>query len=83
MSINLRTVLFFCTLFVAFIRLSRQFFLLASDSELLFLPPNRLFSASSMEGIMQNLKADGSEFAKKQSEVCFLIYDRISVMILT
>ncbi|KAF6738704.1 3-hydroxyisobutyryl-CoA hydrolase, mitochondrial [Oryzias melastigma] len=30
---------------------------------------NRLFSASSMEGIMQNLKADGSEFAKKQSEI--------------
>uniref|UniRef100_A0A8C7Y961 3-hydroxyisobutyryl-CoA hydrolase n=1 Tax=Oryzias sinensis TaxID=183150 RepID=A0A8C7Y961_9TELE len=28
-----------------------------------------LFSASSMEGIMQNLKADGSEFAKKQAEV--------------
>uniref|UniRef100_A0A8C7Y6P2 3-hydroxyisobutyryl-CoA hydrolase n=1 Tax=Oryzias sinensis TaxID=183150 RepID=A0A8C7Y6P2_9TELE len=34
-----------------------------------FLSPNRLFSASSMEGIMQNLKADGSEFAKKQAEV--------------
>uniref|UniRef100_A0A3P9K6X1 3-hydroxyisobutyryl-CoA hydrolase n=1 Tax=Oryzias latipes TaxID=8090 RepID=A0A3P9K6X1_ORYLA len=30
---------------------------------------DRLFSASSMEGIMQNLKADGSEFAKKQAEV--------------
>uniref|UniRef100_A0AAQ5Z8N3 3-hydroxyisobutyryl-CoA hydrolase n=1 Tax=Amphiprion ocellaris TaxID=80972 RepID=A0AAQ5Z8N3_AMPOC len=29
-------------------------------------PPIRLFSASSVEGIMQNLKADGSEFAKKQ-----------------
>ncbi|RVE58450.1 hypothetical protein OJAV_G00209490 [Oryzias javanicus] len=30
---------------------------------------DRLFSASSMEGIMQNLKADGSEFAKKQAEI--------------
>uniref|UniRef100_A0A3P9IZG6 3-hydroxyisobutyryl-CoA hydrolase n=1 Tax=Oryzias latipes TaxID=8090 RepID=A0A3P9IZG6_ORYLA len=30
---------------------------------------DRLFSASSMEGIMHNLKADGSEFAKKQAEV--------------
>ncbi|XP_028289470.1 3-hydroxyisobutyryl-CoA hydrolase, mitochondrial [Parambassis ranga] len=29
---------------------------------------NRLFSSSSVEGIMQNLKADGSEFAKKQAE---------------
>uniref|UniRef100_A0A665W3V0 3-hydroxyisobutyryl-CoA hydrolase n=1 Tax=Echeneis naucrates TaxID=173247 RepID=A0A665W3V0_ECHNA len=27
-----------------------------------------LFSSSSVEGIMQNLKADGSEFAKKQAE---------------
>uniref|UniRef100_A0A3P9IZ78 3-hydroxyisobutyryl-CoA hydrolase n=1 Tax=Oryzias latipes TaxID=8090 RepID=A0A3P9IZ78_ORYLA len=45
------------------------FFLFASDSELTFLSPNRLFSASSMEGIMHNLKADGSEFAKKQAEV--------------
>uniref|UniRef100_H2MJK1 3-hydroxyisobutyryl-CoA hydrolase n=1 Tax=Oryzias latipes TaxID=8090 RepID=H2MJK1_ORYLA len=39
------------------------------DFILTFLSPNRLFSASSMEGIMQNLKADGSEFAKKQAEV--------------
>uniref|UniRef100_A0A3Q1F8U6 3-hydroxyisobutyryl-CoA hydrolase n=1 Tax=Acanthochromis polyacanthus TaxID=80966 RepID=A0A3Q1F8U6_9TELE len=31
-------------------------------------PPIRLFSSSSVEGIMQNLKADGSEFAKKQAE---------------
>ncbi|XP_060909896.1 3-hydroxyisobutyryl-CoA hydrolase, mitochondrial [Labrus mixtus] len=29
---------------------------------------NRLFSSSSVEGIMQDLKADGSEFAKKQAE---------------
>ncbi|XP_045909594.1 3-hydroxyisobutyryl-CoA hydrolase, mitochondrial [Micropterus dolomieu] len=29
---------------------------------------DRLFSSSSMEGIMQNLKADGSEFANKQAE---------------
>lgn len=29
---------------------------------------DRLFSSSSVEGIMQNLKADGSEFAKKQAE---------------
>ncbi|XP_034549629.1 3-hydroxyisobutyryl-CoA hydrolase, mitochondrial [Notolabrus celidotus] len=29
---------------------------------------NRLFSSSSVEGIVQNLKADGSEFAKKQVE---------------
>ncbi|XP_047457731.1 3-hydroxyisobutyryl-CoA hydrolase, mitochondrial [Mugil cephalus] len=29
---------------------------------------NRLFSSSSVEGIMENLKADGSEFAKKQAE---------------
>ncbi|XP_074550272.1 3-hydroxyisobutyryl-CoA hydrolase, mitochondrial [Halichoeres trimaculatus] len=29
---------------------------------------NRLFSSSSVEGIVQNLKADGSEFAKKQAE---------------
>ncbi|GAA6219717.1 3-hydroxyisobutyryl-CoA hydrolase, mitochondrial [Lates japonicus] len=29
---------------------------------------DRLFSASSVEGIMQNLKADASEFAKKQAE---------------
>lgn len=29
---------------------------------------NRLFSSSSVEGIMQNLKADTSEFAKKQAE---------------
>ncbi|XP_057707479.1 3-hydroxyisobutyryl-CoA hydrolase, mitochondrial [Corythoichthys intestinalis] len=28
----------------------------------------RLFSSSSMEGIMQNLKADGSDFAKRQVE---------------
>lgn len=27
---------------------------------------NRMFSSSSVEGIVQNLKADGSEFAKKQ-----------------
>ncbi|KAM6934522.1 3-hydroxyisobutyryl-CoA hydrolase, mitochondrial [Xenentodon cancila] len=32
---------------------------------------DRLFSSSSVEGIMQNLKNDGSEFAKKQAEVCF------------
>ncbi|XP_061580513.1 3-hydroxyisobutyryl-CoA hydrolase, mitochondrial [Cololabis saira] len=30
---------------------------------------DRLFSSSSVEGIMQNLKADGSEFAKKQAEI--------------
>lgn len=29
----------------------------------------RLFSASSVEGIMENLKADGSPFATKQAEV--------------
>ncbi|XP_029936236.1 3-hydroxyisobutyryl-CoA hydrolase, mitochondrial [Myripristis murdjan] len=29
---------------------------------------NRLFSSSSVEGILQNLKADGSPFAKKQAE---------------
>ncbi|XP_041663825.1 3-hydroxyisobutyryl-CoA hydrolase, mitochondrial isoform X1 [Cheilinus undulatus] len=29
---------------------------------------NRLFSSSSVEGIVQSLKADGSEFAKKQAE---------------
>ncbi|KAM9364075.1 3-hydroxyisobutyryl-CoA hydrolase, mitochondrial [Pholidichthys leucotaenia] len=29
---------------------------------------NRLFSATSVEGIVQNLKADGSEFAQKQAE---------------
>lgn len=29
---------------------------------------DRLFSSGSVEGIMQNLKADGSEFAKKQAE---------------
>ncbi|XP_061548487.1 3-hydroxyisobutyryl-CoA hydrolase, mitochondrial [Phycodurus eques] len=29
---------------------------------------DRLFSSNSMEGIMQNLKADGSDFAKKQVE---------------
>ncbi|XP_072252620.1 3-hydroxyisobutyryl-CoA hydrolase, mitochondrial isoform X2 [Leuresthes tenuis] len=29
---------------------------------------DRLFSATSVEGIMQKLKADGSEFAKKQAE---------------
>ncbi|XP_041857359.1 3-hydroxyisobutyryl-CoA hydrolase, mitochondrial [Melanotaenia boesemani] len=29
---------------------------------------DRLFSSSSVEGIMQNLKADGSEFARKQAE---------------
>uniref|UniRef100_UPI0037E85C7D 3-hydroxyisobutyryl-CoA hydrolase, mitochondrial n=1 Tax=Semicossyphus pulcher TaxID=241346 RepID=UPI0037E85C7D len=29
---------------------------------------DRLFSSSSVEGIVQNLKADGSEFAKKQAE---------------
>ncbi|CAB1447150.1 unnamed protein product [Pleuronectes platessa] len=29
---------------------------------------DRLFSSSSVEGIIQNLKADGSEFAKKQAE---------------
>lgn len=29
---------------------------------------DRLFSSSSVEGIMQNLKADGSEFAQKQAE---------------
>uniref|UniRef100_A0A3Q3H255 3-hydroxyisobutyryl-CoA hydrolase n=1 Tax=Labrus bergylta TaxID=56723 RepID=A0A3Q3H255_9LABR len=29
---------------------------------------NRLFSSSSVEGIMQDLKADGSEFAKKQAQ---------------
>uniref|UniRef100_A0A8C9ZKH7 3-hydroxyisobutyryl-CoA hydrolase n=1 Tax=Sander lucioperca TaxID=283035 RepID=A0A8C9ZKH7_SANLU len=31
-------------------------------------PPFRLFSSSSVEGIVQNLKADGSEFANKQAE---------------
>lgn len=31
--------------------------------------PYRLFSSSSVEGIMQNLKADDSPFAKKQAEV--------------
>ncbi|XP_058469389.1 3-hydroxyisobutyryl-CoA hydrolase, mitochondrial [Solea solea] len=30
---------------------------------------DRLFSSSSVEGIMQNLKADGSEFANKQAEM--------------
>uniref|UniRef100_A0A3Q2PAI1 3-hydroxyisobutyryl-CoA hydrolase n=1 Tax=Fundulus heteroclitus TaxID=8078 RepID=A0A3Q2PAI1_FUNHE len=34
----------------------------------LSLSPSRLFSSSSVEGIVQNLKADGSEFAKKQAE---------------
>uniref|UniRef100_A0A672HHW8 3-hydroxyisobutyryl-CoA hydrolase n=1 Tax=Salarias fasciatus TaxID=181472 RepID=A0A672HHW8_SALFA len=29
---------------------------------------DRLFSSSSVEGIIQNLKADGSDFAKKQAE---------------
>ncbi|CAJ1078708.1 -hydroxyisobutyryl-CoA hydrolase%2C mitochondrial [Xyrichtys novacula] len=29
---------------------------------------NRLFSSGSVEGIVQNLRADGSEFAKKQAE---------------
>ncbi|KAM7380871.1 hypothetical protein PAMP_004141 [Pampus punctatissimus] len=29
---------------------------------------DRLFSSSTVEGIMENLKADGSEFAKKQAE---------------
>ncbi|XP_053296191.1 3-hydroxyisobutyryl-CoA hydrolase, mitochondrial isoform X1 [Pleuronectes platessa] len=29
---------------------------------------DRLFSSSSLEGIIQNLKADGSEFAQKQAE---------------
>ncbi|KAK2839478.1 hypothetical protein Q5P01_013218 [Channa striata] len=29
---------------------------------------DRLFGSSSVEGIMQNIKADGSEFAKKQAE---------------
>lgn len=29
----------------------------------------RLFSSSSVEGIVHNLKADGSAFAKKQAEV--------------
>lgn len=33
----------------------------------------RLFSSSSMEGIMQNLKADGTEFAKKQAEVQYVL----------
>uniref|UniRef100_A0A672HHF1 3-hydroxyisobutyryl-CoA hydrolase n=1 Tax=Salarias fasciatus TaxID=181472 RepID=A0A672HHF1_SALFA len=32
------------------------------------LRPFRLFSSSSVEGIIQNLKADGSDFAKKQAE---------------
>uniref|UniRef100_A0A665W4L3 3-hydroxyisobutyryl-CoA hydrolase n=1 Tax=Echeneis naucrates TaxID=173247 RepID=A0A665W4L3_ECHNA len=32
------------------------------------MPCLQLFSSSSVEGIMQNLKADGSEFAKKQAE---------------
>lgn len=31
--------------------------------------PIRLFSSSSVEGIVQNLKADGSEFATRQAEV--------------
>uniref|UniRef100_A0A674MG51 3-hydroxyisobutyryl-CoA hydrolase n=1 Tax=Takifugu rubripes TaxID=31033 RepID=A0A674MG51_TAKRU len=31
-------------------------------------PPHRLFSSSSVEGIVQNLKADDSSFAKKQAE---------------
>ncbi|XP_071328625.1 3-hydroxyisobutyryl-CoA hydrolase, mitochondrial [Trachinotus anak] len=30
---------------------------------------DRLFSSGSVEGIVQNLKADGSEFAKKQAEI--------------
>ncbi|XP_069010989.1 3-hydroxyisobutyryl-CoA hydrolase, mitochondrial [Embiotoca jacksoni] len=30
---------------------------------------DRLFSSSSVEGIMHNLQADGSEFAKKQAEI--------------
>ncbi|CAK6963736.1 -hydroxyisobutyryl-CoA hydrolase%2C mitochondrial [Scomber scombrus] len=30
---------------------------------------DRLFSSSSVEGIVQNLKADGSDFAKKQAEI--------------
>ncbi|XP_026231869.1 3-hydroxyisobutyryl-CoA hydrolase, mitochondrial isoform X1 [Anabas testudineus] len=30
---------------------------------------DRLFSSSSVEGILQNLKADGSEFSKKQAEI--------------
>lgn len=30
---------------------------------------DRLFSSSSVEGILQNLKSDGSEFAKKQAEI--------------
>uniref|UniRef100_A0A8C2ZN99 3-hydroxyisobutyryl-CoA hydrolase n=1 Tax=Cyclopterus lumpus TaxID=8103 RepID=A0A8C2ZN99_CYCLU len=30
--------------------------------------PSRLFSSSSVEGIVQNLEADGSEFASKQAE---------------
>ncbi|XP_038575483.1 3-hydroxyisobutyryl-CoA hydrolase, mitochondrial [Micropterus salmoides] len=44
------------------------------DSEKVFvldkhmLDIDRLFSSSSVEGIMQNLKADGSEFANKQAE---------------
>ncbi|KAM8854986.1 3-hydroxyisobutyryl-CoA hydrolase, mitochondrial [Spinachia spinachia] len=44
------------------------------DSEKLFVLDkhmsdiDRLFSSSSVEGIVQNLKADGSEFAKKQAE---------------
>lgn len=36
---------------------------------LVLLNPVRLFSASSVEGIVKNLKTDGSEFAKKQTEV--------------
>uniref|UniRef100_A0AAX7THL1 3-hydroxyisobutyryl-CoA hydrolase n=1 Tax=Astatotilapia calliptera TaxID=8154 RepID=A0AAX7THL1_ASTCA len=35
---------------------------------LVLLNPVRLFSASSVEGIVKNLKTDGSEFAKKQTE---------------
>ncbi|KAM9710739.1 3-hydroxyisobutyryl-CoA hydrolase, mitochondrial [Menidia menidia] len=30
---------------------------------------DRLFSSTSVEGIMQNLRADGSEFAQKQAEI--------------
>lgn len=50
--------------FSAFLTLSAFSF----HSVLLF-PPVRLFSSSSVEGIMKNLKTDGSEFAKKQAEV--------------
>jgi len=32
-------------------------------------PPCRLFSSSSVEGIVKDLQADGSEFARKQAEV--------------